>query len=181
MRVLCACEYSQRVCQAFRAMGHESYSADIEPTAGNPEWHIHGDVLDVLGDPWDMVIAFPPCTHLACSGNRSAPLKIADGRRNAGAAFFLEFTRLEHVKYVAIENPVGIMSTLYRKPDQIIQPWMFGDPYSKRTCLWLKDLPILLPTHNEHRGEYFESPSGARMPKWLSHKQFDRSLTFPGI
>jgi hypothetical protein len=147
-RVLVACEESQAVTKSIRALGHEAFSCDLEPcSGGHPEWHLQQDVIEVMRDPWHMVIAFPPCTHLASSGARWFPQKRADGRQQAAIEFFLTFTQLEHVKYVAIENPIGIMSSHYRKPDQIIQPWQFGHPESKATCLWLKNLPMLEPTN----------------------------------
>lgn len=147
MRVLLACEESQTVTLSFRKQGHEAYSCDIQPTSGDhPEWHIQQNVLDILNDSWDMVLAFPPCTHLSSSGAAHFAKKRADGRQQQGIDFFMKFTRLDHVPRVAIENPVGIMSKLWRKPDQIIQPYEFGHDISKRTCLWLKGLPLLRPT-----------------------------------
>lgn len=147
MRILCACEESQAVCKEFRKLGHEAYSCDIEPcSGGHPEWHLQQDVRELLGGAWDLVIAFPPCTHLASSGARWFKQKQADGRQQQGIDFFMLFTDLPHIPKVAIENPIGIMSTKYRKPDQIIQPWMFGHPETKATCLWLKNLPLLEPT-----------------------------------
>ena len=144
LRVLVACEYSQIVTRAFRALGHEAYSCDILPTEGNPEWHIQGDALEHLSG-WDMLIAFPPCTHLAVSGARWFKEKIADGRQQAAIDFFMKLVNADIPK-IAIENPIGIMSTVYRKPDQIIQPWQFGHGETKATCLWLKNLPKLQPT-----------------------------------
>jgi len=146
-KILIACEESQAVCSAFRARGHLAFSCDIQPASGgHPEWHIEGDVLPVLSQNWDMVIAFPPCTDLAVSGAKWFAEKRADGRQQASVEFFLKFTQLDHVPMVAIENPVGIMSTHYRKPDQIIQPWMFGHGETKSTCIWLKGLHDLTPT-----------------------------------
>lgn len=149
IKILVACEESQEVCKAFRARGHEAYSCDIlPPSGGKPEWHLQCDVREVLDKDWDMVIAHPPCDHLAASGARWFKQKIADGRQQQGIDFFMLFTKLDHVPKVAIENPIGIMSTKYRKPDQIIQPWMFGHPEKKATCLWLKGLPLLKETDN---------------------------------
>ena len=162
MKVLVACEESQAVCKAFRERGHEAYSCDIIPcSGGHPEWHIQQDVLPLInGDcafrttdgaehavvgKWDLLIAHPPCTHLAVSGARYFEQKRKDGRQQQGVEFFMRFTYADCPR-VAIENPVGIMSTLYRKPDQIIQPWQFGHPTRKTTCLWLKGLPLLNPT-----------------------------------
>ena len=147
MRVLVACEESQRVCKEFRRRGHEAYSCDLLPCGGGrPEWHIQADALELVKMNWDMVLAFPPCTHLAVSGARHFEEKKRDGRQQMGIGFFLAFTAIDHVPMVAIENPVGIMSSVYRKPDQIIQPYEFGDPHKKTTCLWLKGLPPLIPT-----------------------------------
>jgi len=168
MKVLIACEESQTVCKAFRAKGHEAYSCDILPCSGLcPEWHIEGDVLPILEQEWDMIIAFPPCTHLACSGARHFAQKIADGRQQQGIDFFMKFVNVKCDK-IAIENPVGIMSTKYRKPDQIIQPWQFGHEAQKTTCLWLKGLPKLKTTKIVGHGDFYITPTGKKMPKWLS-------------
>jgi len=147
MKILVACEESQAVCKAFRAKGHEAYSCDILPcSGGHPEWHIQGDITEQLNKEWDMIIAFPPCTHLAVSGAKHFAKKIADGRQQQGIDFFNLFTDVK-CERVAIENPVGIMSTKYRKPDQIIQPYEYGHHSRKTTCLWLKGLPKLTPTN----------------------------------
>ena len=144
-KVLIACEESQIVTKEMRGLGIEAYSCDIEPcSGGHPEWHIQGDVTPLLKQSWDMVIAFPPCTDLAVSGARWFKEKQADGRQYKSIDFFLQFTRLS-CKW-AIENPIGIMSTKFRKPDQIIQPWQFGHGETKATCLWLNELPKLEPT-----------------------------------
>jgi site-specific DNA-cytosine methylase len=189
MKVLIACEESQAVCKEFRAIGHEAYSCDVlDPSGGKPEWHIKDDVRNVLKEPWDMVIAFPPCTDLASSGAAWFEAKRKDGRQQASIDFFLLFTQLDSPK-VVIENPVGIMSTNYRKPDQIIQPWMFGDAFEKRTCLWLKGVEALKPTQvvkPEPRKAY---QSGRTMPAWYAdawskpkaERSKIRSKTFPGI
>ena len=148
MKILLACEESQAVTKKMRDRGHEAYSCDILPTSGeNPEWHIQEDVTPILKQDWDMVIAFPPCTHLAISGAAWFEQKRKDGRQQQGIDFFMQFTNLDHIPMVAIENPVGIMSKLWRKPDQIIQPYDFGDDASKKTCLWLKGLPLLKHTN----------------------------------
>jgi hypothetical protein len=144
-RILLACEESQAVCTAFRDNGHEAYSCDLLPcSGGKPEWHIQGDVLPLLKEKWDLVIAFPPCTHLAVSGARHFEEKRKDGRQQHGIDFFMKFTELK-CPY-AIENPIGIMSTFWRKPDQIIQPWQFGHGETKATCLWINRLNLLNPT-----------------------------------
>ncbi|WP_304598279.1 hypothetical protein, partial [Adlercreutzia caecimuris] len=127
-----ACEESQAVTSRLRRLGHEAYSCDLLPTSGrHEEWHIQADALEIAKMAWDMVLAFPPCTNLASSGARWFEEKRRDGRQQAAIGFFLAFTALDHVPMVAIENPVGIMSGIYRPPDQIIQPWMFGDAAEK--------------------------------------------------
>lgn len=144
-KVLIACEESQAVTKEMRALGIEAYSCDIEPcSGGHPEWHIQGDVTPLLEQEWNMIIAFPPCTDLAVSGARWFKEKQADGRQQKSVDFFLQFTRLR-CRW-SIENPIGIMSSKFRKPDQIIQPWQFGHGETKATCLWLNDLPKLKPT-----------------------------------
>ena len=155
MNVLVACEESQRVCIEFRKRGHNAYSCDILPcSGGHPEWHIQDDVLKHL-EGWDMIIAFPPCTDLAVSGARHFEKKREDGRQKRSIDFFLKFVNAD-CDMIAIENPVGIISGEYvkkwfdiepLKPTQIIQPYMFGDPHRKTTCLWLKGLKPLKPTN----------------------------------
>jgi hypothetical protein len=181
MRVLIACEYSGAVRDAFIAKGHDAMSCDLLPTDA-PGPHYQGNVLDIINDGWDMVIAFPPCTHLAVSGAKHFAAKRADGRQQEGIDFFNLFTSL-NVQRVCIENPIGIMSKLYRKPNQIIQPWMFGDKAQKSTCLWLKGLPTLVPTNIVDKGEFYISPSGKKLPKWYSDNKSAkvRSKTFQGI
>lgn len=191
MRILCACEESQAVTQILRRGGHEAYSCDLLPTSGkHPEWHIQADALEIIKMNWDMVIAFPPCTHLAVSGARWFDEKKRNGKQQMGIGFFLAFTALDHVPKVAIENPVGIMSNIYRNPDQIIQPYWFGDPYEKKTCLWLKGLPLLEPTNIvKPENRIIVSDSGKTMPKWFNdtfslppaERSYVRSKTFPGI
>ena len=132
MKILVACEESQRVCIEFRKRGHEAYSCDIVPcSGGHPEWHLQQDVIPLLKEKWDMIIAFPPCTHLCVSGARWFEQKRKDGRQQEGIDFFMKFTDLDCEK-VVIENPVGIMSSVWRKPDQIIQPYEYGHPYTKK-------------------------------------------------
>ncbi len=145
MKILIACEESQIVCLSFREKGHEAYSCDIiDCSGGHPEWHIKDDVLRHLNG-WDMMIAHPPCTHLAVSGARWFKEKQKDGRQASAIDFFMQLVSAP-IEKIAIENPVSIMNTIYRKPDQIIQPWMFGHGETKATCLWLKNLPNLVPT-----------------------------------
>ena len=176
MKILLACEESQAVTKEFRALGHDAYSCDIlESSGGHPTWHVQEDVVPMLKLPWDMIIAFPPCTQLAVSGARWFLQKRKDGRQQQGIDFFMEFIDTL-CKRVAIENPIGIMSTYWRKPDQIIQPWQFGHPERKSTCLWLKGLPLLKPTN---------IVSGRNQSIWKMPPSKDRakirSKTFPGI
>ena len=178
MRVLVACEESQAVCIEFRRKGHEAFSCDIQDcSGGHPEWHIKGDVFHVLHSRlyWDMVIAFPPCTDLAVSGARYFKQKREDGRQGKAIKFFMSLVHSNADK-VCIENPIGIMSTHYRKPDQIIQPWMFGHGETKATCLWLKGLPKLEPTNIVEGREQriWSMPPGPERAKL-------RSKTFPGV
>ena len=202
MKVLVACEESQAVCKEFRELGHEAFSCDILPCSGdNPEWHIQGDVLEAIdAQQWDLMIAFPPCTHLAVSGARHFEQKRKDGRQKQAIDFFMKMINAP-IKYIAVENPVGIMSTHYRKPDQCIHPYYFGDEYSKKTCLWLKNLEPLKHyppgaqltiddetpkvTHVD-KGEFITFSSGKRMAKWYNEAGGKngghlRSKTFPGI
>ena len=226
MKILVACEESQAVTKELRRLGHEAYSCDIiECSGGHPEWHIMEDVLPLLnGDcvfrtvdgrehvilgKWDILIAFPPCTHLAVSGAAHFEKKREDGRQREGIEFFCEFLQADCDR-IAIENPIGIMSGGYvrewfpdlaekhglpLKPTQIIHPWMFGDNYSKSTCLWLKGLPKLVPTVTEQPElewkEWVDTRTGRkkRQPKWFfdalnlspEERAKVRSKTFPGI
>ena len=144
MKVLIACEFSGTVRDAFIKAGHDAMSCDLVPT-DIPGPHYQGSVLDILNDGWDLMIAHPPCTHLAASGARHFAKKIADGRQQQGIDFFMTLANCNIPKY-AIENPVGIMSNKWRKPDQIINPWEYGHSTTKATCLWLKGLPLLRHT-----------------------------------
>ena len=153
MKILVACEESQAVTSELRKRGHMAYSCDILETSGNhPEWHIQGDVRTILKMSYlfDAIIAFPPCTDLAVSGARWFAEKRADGRQQASIDLFMAIANADCPR-IAIENPIGIMSTEWRKPDQIIQPWMFGHPETKATCLWLKGLPTLKGTNDVHQ------------------------------
>jgi len=146
MKVLVACEFSQVVTEAFRDKGHEAYSCDLLPTEGNPEWHIQDDVLKHLKDGWDMMIAHPPCTYLCTRSQYWKKVgKHTQGDEDAALDFFITLDRAP-IKHKAIENPIGIIPRRYRKYSQIIQPYMFGDPVLKATCLWLTNLPLLNPT-----------------------------------
>lgn len=185
MAVLVACEESQAVTNAFRNLGVEAYSCDILPcSGGHPEWHIEGDVIPVLrSQPWELIIAFPPCTDLAVSGARYFKEKQADGRQPRSIEFFMQFVNAPCDR-IAIENPIGIMSRLFRKPDQIIQPFQFGHPESKSTCLWLKNLPKLVPTKIlEKTGKYWENqtPSGQNKLGPSPDRAKLRSKTYTGI
>lgn len=144
MKILIACEFSGRVRDAFSRLGHDAWSCDLIDTESHGN-HIIGDVLDIIDNSWDMLIAHPPCTHLAVSGARYFKDKQADGRQQAAINFFMDLANASIPK-ICVENPVSIMSSKWRKPDQIIQPWQFGHGESKKTCLWLKGLPRLEPT-----------------------------------
>ena len=174
MRVLVACEYSGAVRSAFRKLGHEAYSCDLLPAEDDGP-HIQGNVLEVLRDGWDLMIAHPPCTHLAVSGARWFPEKKASGEQREAIEFFLKLAKAP-IARIAIENPVCIMSSVWREPDQIIQPWEFGHGETKATCLWLKGLPTLVPTNivpgREQR--IWKMPPGEN--RWK-----ERSRTFQGI
>lgn len=176
MKILVACEESQAVTIELRKLGHEAYSCDIEPcSGGHPEWHLQQDVVPLLKEKWDMIIAFPPCTDLAVSGARWFKEKQKDGRQQASIDFFMLFAN-NPCKRIAIENPIGIMSTKWRKPDQIIQPWQFGHGETKATCLWLKNLPLLKPTNIVADRE----PRIHRMAPGPERARL-RSKTYPGI
>ena len=209
MNVLIACEESQAVCKAFREKGHNAYSCDLEKcSGGHPEWHINYSCSQVMwggcefltqdgnkhkiDGPWDLIIAHPPCTYLTVSGNRwfnmgeyytKAAARWMD--RVEGIRFFMSFVCC-NAKKIAIENPIGIMSNVYRKPDQIIQPYEYGHPYTKQTCLWLKGLPNLMPTNRLEKPEtgwvnQCFTPDG----RYGGFKNFnspkERSKTFEGI
>ena len=195
MRVLVACEESQAVTKELRSLGHEAYSCDLLPcSGGKPEWHIKGDAIAQLSEGWDMVIAFPPCTDLAVSGAAHFNKKRASGEQQASVAFFMEFIKAP-IKKICVENPIGIMSKEYREPDQIIQPWQFGDKAQKSTCLWLKNLNKLEPTNIVKKGEFFEwvdkRGRKKRQPLWYYNALLDaktpeqrrtlRSKTFKGV
>lgn len=225
MKILVACEESQKVCKAFRARGHEAYSCDIlKCSGGHPEWHILHDVSEILNGSvefetmdghkhcidgaWDMVIAFPPCTHLAVSGAQWFKLKRESGLQEEAIRFFCMFLEC-NAKKLVIENPVGIISGHYVwqyypflagkynlpcKPTQVIEPWMFGDPYPKKTCLWIKGVKPLVPEITEKpEMEYVQiitpGRKPVRLPKWYSdcfrlppdERARKRSTTFDGI
>ena len=212
MKVLVACEESQRVCIEFRKRGHEAYSCDLqECSGGHPEWHIQGDALALINGhcefktmdgvwhgldrKWDMLIAFPPCTYLTVTGNRWFNVERYGEKaiqrhkdREEAVKFFMAFANADCPR-IAIENPIGHMSTAYRKPDQIIHPYMFGDPARKATCLWLKGLKPLEPTNivepviiKYKNGKGTDNPwhmDTMGLPPDERAKQ--RSKTFPGI
>ena len=213
-----ACEESQAVCTAFRERGHEAYSCDIqEPSGGHPEWHILGDALEAVKGgsvttmdglthdvgKWDLLIAHPPCTYLSNVATRqyslkcNSPEKVVNrwvNRANA-AVFFMQFI-LADVPRIAVENPVGFMNSSYRKADQIIHPYYFAESvtddenyHEKRTCLWLKGVPPLIPTNEVAPPERVKFDSGKSMPKWYAdlwhlpkeERSRLRSQTFPGF
>ena len=211
MKVLIACEESQAVCKEFRARGHEAYSCDIiSCSGGHPEWHIQGDALRVIDGntsfvtedgishridgEWDLLIAHPPCTYLTVSGNRwfdvskygAKALQRQKDRREA-AEFFMAFVNAK-CQRIAIENPIGVMSTYYKKPDQVVHPYWFGDPERKATCLWLKGLPALVPT-NMVEPVVITCKNGKTDSPWhmntlglpAEERRKLRSKTFPGL
>ena len=182
MKVLIACKYSGTVRDAFIEAGHEAISCDLLPT-DVPGPHYQGDVRDVLNYPWDLMIAHPPCTDLAVSGAAWFEEKRFDGRQQAAASFFMMLAKAD-IPCIAIENPVCVMSSLWRKPDQIIQPWMFGHPEQKATCLWLKGLPNLKPTNDVYK-QMMELPKNERERIHYLPPSEDRwkirSQTFKGI
>lgn len=195
-KILVACEESQAVTVAFRNIGHEAFSCDILPASGgHPEWHLQEDVTALLSEHWDMILAFPPCTYLTVTGNRWFNIERYGAKaiqrhkdREEAVAFFMLFANADCPK-VAIENPVGIMSSRWRKPDCIIQPYQFGDPYEKKTCLWLKGLAPLQPTNVVAPPNRTQFRSGKTMPTWYAEawqlpkaeRAKLRSKTFPGI
>lgn len=217
MRVLVACEESQEVSKAFRARGHEAYSCDIlECSGGHPEWHIMQDVLEILEEGqfntmdgtehhvtrWDLIIAHPPCTYLTVAANKyynedvyGEKARERKRRREDAIGFFMAFVNAD-CDQIAIENPVGVISTRYRKADQIIHPYQFGHPVSKKTCLWLKNLPLLKPTnivkpeiiHSKGRTGGYSGPSwyvtdeNGKILGWKDPRTARaRSKTYPGI
>lgn len=182
MKILIACEYSGVVRDAFIARGHNAISCDIEDTEA-PGPHYKGNVFDILYDGWDMMIAHPPCTHLAASGARWFKDK---QQQQVEALKFVNDLLNAPIDKIALENPVGVISSQIRKPDQIVQPYWFGDSYKKTTCLWLKNLPKLEPTDMVHEGEIHIRKSGRRYPAWLdlppsADRGKIRSKTFPGF
>lgn len=209
MKVLIACEESQRVCAAFRVRGHEAYSCDIiDCSGGHPEWHIQQDVIPLLNGncsfktkdgtnhviegEWDLIIGHPPCTYLTVSGNRWFNVeKYGDKAleriklREEAKDFFMKIANAQCAR-IAIENPVGVMSTAWRKPDQTIHPYYFGDPFEKRTCLWLKGLPLLKKTNEVTPPARVQYNGGTSMPEWYANapkaeRSKIRSKTFPGF
>lgn len=212
MKILVACEESQAVCKAFREKGHEAYSCDVlECSGGHPEWHIKGDVIPLINghcsfytqdktwhhryEEWDLIIAHPPCTYLTVTGNRwfnvekyGDKARKREEERKKAVNFFMLFVNAECDK-IAIENPIGYMSTFLSKPDQIIQPYYFGDKARKATCLWLKNLPCLIPTNMvEPEIITYKNGKGTDNPWHMEtiklppkERAIIRSKTFPGI
>jgi hypothetical protein len=205
MKILIACEESDEVRSRFEKLGFDAWSCDLQENRNPYAKHYKGNIFDIINENWDAMIAFPPCTHLAVSGAAWFEQKRKDGRQKEGVEFFMAIVN-SPIKHIAIENPVGIMSKIYRKPDQIIQPYYFGDKAQKTTCLWLKNLPLLyhnsipnlfdnVVTHTD-KGEFFEwidkkTGKKKRQPLWFYNAAFNshkngsrskiRSKTFPGI
>ena len=193
MKVLIACEFSGVVRDAFTKLGHDATSCDLVAT-DKPGKHYEGSVLDILNDGWDLMIAHPPCTYLTVTGNKwfkpeykdRFPTRQQD--RKDAIEFFMALVNAP-IEKIAIENPIGIMSTTYRKPDQIIQPYQFGHSMSKSTCLWLKNLPLLKHTNIVDKGEFITYKSGKRCSKWYADaakhppeiRAKIRNTTFQGI
>lgn len=193
MKILVACEESQAVTVELRKLGHDAYSCDIEPcSGGHPEWHIQQDVLPLLREKWDMIIAFPPCTYLTNAGARHlwAGHKLNEERYKKGleAKRFFDMFLMAECEKIAIENPTP--SSVYKmpKPTQTIQPWQFGHPYTKRTNLWLKGLPSLVPTDIVTpiatwcpSGSYSEKHEDKHRGMFTTDRAKNRAKTFPGI
>lgn len=202
LKVLIACEFSGAIRNEFRKLGHDAFSCDIVPSVDNSPYHYISDVRNVINAyEWDLLIAHPPCTYLTLAGNRwfkpeyaeKYPTRQQD--RQDAIDFFMELYNA-NIPHIAVENPIGIMSSQFRKADQIIQPWQFGDPFQKSTCLWLKNLPKLAPTNVVDKGEFIEwtckkTGRTKRQPKWYAdafqktsdpvERQKIRNTTFPGI
>ena len=173
MKVLVACEYSARVRDAFRSRGHDAWSCDLLECEGDPSWHYQAPVEEVLGDGWDLMVAHPPCTHLAVSGSRHFHRK---QREQAEALDFVRLLMTAPIPRWCIENPVSIISSAIRPPDQIIQPWQFGHGETKATCLWLKNLPKLKPAQVVDGREARILMMGPSPDRWK-----ERSRTYQGI
>lgn len=180
MKVLVACEFSQIVTKAFRLKGHEAFSCDILPTEGNPDWHIQGDVVEILDGGWDLMIAHPPCQYLSNSGVRwlkNNPDRVFEMK--LASVFFKTLFECDDIPMIAVENPIQhkyARQIIRHNYDQIIQPWMFGHGETKATCLWLKNLPPLMPTEivSGRQNRVHREPPGP--DRWKN-----RSRTFPGI
>lgn len=212
-KILIACEESQAITKEFRSLGYDAFSCDLLPcSGGHPEWHIQGDVFEIIDQGWDLMIAHPPCTFLSASGaawyyhpdDKHLPTSERrphpnypnrESERQDAIEFVLKLANAD-IPRIAIENPIGSLSTAWRKPDQIIQPWMFGDKASKSTCLWLKNLPLIQPTDVVDKGEFFEWVDGKsgkvkRQPMWYykalseaktpAQRRTLRSKTFQGM
>jgi len=187
MRVLVACECSGRVRDAFRALGHDAWSADIVAAEDKSEYHIQGDVLAILNDGWDLMIAHPPCTYLSRAGARWWKDQVRQLKADEAAEFAFKL-RDAPIERIAIENPIGQLNKRWRYPDQTIQPWQFGHPYSKATCLWLKNLPLLTPTDickdyvpllPSNTG--WNARKGGKTSRGVVHTAKEASRTFTGI
>lgn len=184
LKILIACEQSGIVRDAFRAIGHDAYSCDILPS--DSPYHIEGDALKILDQGWNAMICHPPCTDLAISGARWFPEKIADGRQQRAIDFAKALWNAP-IEKIALENPISILSSHIRKPDQIIQPWQHGHEATKSTCLWLKGFPKLHPTQIVGKGDRCITKSGKSLPAWYSNipssknRSQLRSITFEGI
>ena len=184
MKVLIACEYSGIVRDEFLKRGIDAISCDLLPT-DKPGPHYQGDVFDIINDGFNLMIAHPPCTHLAVSGAKHFR-SLDKVRKQAESLLFVKKLMSANINHICIENPVSIISTMIREPDQIIQPWQFGDKAQKTTCLWLKNLPSLKPTNIVNKGNFHVTKSGKKLPIWYnlppgSDRAKIRSKTFNGI
>jgi hypothetical protein len=207
-KILIACEESQATTKAFRKLGHEAFSCDLLPcSGGHPEWHFQQDIFQIIDQGWDLMIAHPPCTFLTGSGvqwlsnpeDRDLPFeqrrphpKYPNRRQDMlDSVEFVKALYNSNINYIAIENPVGLLSSKWKKPNQIVQPYMFGDEATKTTCLWIKNLPLLLPSNIVGKGERTVFASGKSHPKWYAdalknaktkeERQTLRSKTFEGM
>ena len=182
MKVLVACEFSGRIRDAFIKRGHDAWSCDLLPSELEGP-HYQQDIFEVIDKGWDLMIAHPPCTHLAVSGARWFKNKQKEQKE---ALSFVQALLDADIPKIALENPISVISTYIRKPDQIVQPWMFGDPFTKTTCLWLKNLPPLIPTNIVDKGERHITKSGKSLPSWYNlppseDRWRERSRTYLGI
>jgi len=185
LKVLVACEYSGRVREAFRALGHDAWSCDLLPSEDDSKYHYIGDVFDIMDNDWDLMIAHPPCTYLAVSGMHWTTRGFRDPKLTEDALEFVQMLMDAPVEKICIENPVSVISSRIRKPDQIVQPWHFGEDASKKTCLWLKNLPLLVASNplpgNDKTRRANQTASGQNKLAPSADRWKERSRTYFGI